>query len=150
MPDEHNYIQQNREQRERLGRLVEKLSESQLAQSLDGGWTVSAILAHCAFWDRCALQHWETWEREGIKPMPVDVEASNSEGFQGWLATPPRIAASEALEAAEAIDRKLETLDPTLLEKFYAEKYGLWRLHTYEHRGEHLDEIENTLGLSAR
>ncbi|MEO6457879.1 MAG: DinB family protein [Chloroflexia bacterium] len=145
MPDEHNYIQLNREQRERLTRLVETLSDTQLAQPLGGGWTVSTILAHCAFWDRYALLHWEIWERDGMKPLPVDVESLNSAGFPGWLALPPRIAAAQAQEAAEAIDHKVENLDPALVEKFLAEKYGLWRLHTYEHRGEHLDDLEKAL-----
>ena len=145
MTDEHNYIQLNREQRDRLTRLVETLSDNQLAQPLDGGWTVSAVLAHCAFWDRYALLHWETWERDGIQPLPVDVESLNSASFPSWLATPPGVAVAQAREAAEAIDRKVESLDPALVEKFLAEKYGLWRLHTYEHRGEHLDEIEHAL-----
>jgi len=145
MPDEHNYIQLNREQRERLTRLVKRLSDTQLAQPLDGGWTVSAVLAHCAFWDQHALLHWETWERDCIKPLPVDVDSLNSAGLPSWLATPPRVAAAQAQEAAEAIDHKVENLDPALVEKFLAEKYALWRLHTYEHRGEHLDEIERAL-----
>ncbi len=127
MPDEHDYIQLNREQRERLTRLVETLSDTQLAQPLDGGggWTVSAVLAHCAFWDRYALIHWETWEREGMKPLLVDVDGLNSAGFPSWLATPPRVAVTQAQQAAEAIDDKVENLDPTLVEKFLAEKYGL-------------------------
>ena len=145
MPEERHYIQLNREQRERLARLVATLSDTQLSQPLEGGWTVSAVLAHCAFWDRCALLHWETWEREGMKPLPVDVESLNGAGFPGWLATPPRVAAAQAQAAAEAIDHKVENLDPTLVEKFLAEKYGLWRLHTYEHRSEHLDEIDQAL-----
>lgn len=148
MPDEHNYIQLNREQRERLTQLVETLNDSQLAQPLDGGWTVSAVLAHCAFWDRYALFHWKVWERDGMKPLRVDVESLNSEGLPNWLATPPKAAAAQAQEAAEAIDHKVENLDPALVEKFLAEKYGLWRLHTYEHRGEHLDEIERALAYT--
>lgn len=143
---ETDYITLNKKERERLRHLVATLDEEDLSRQMPGGWTVAAVLAHCAFWDRQALSHWETWEREGIQPMPVDVELSNSEGLQEWLATPPRVAAAQAQDAAEAIDLKVENLDRTLVEKFLAEKYGLWRLYTYEHRGEHLDEIEHALG----
>ena len=140
-----NYIDLNKKERERLNQLVARLGDGDLSWEMPGGWTVSAILAHCAFWDRYALLHWEIWERDGIKPLMVDVESLNSASFPSWLATPPRVAAAQAQEAAEAIDPKVESLDLELVEKFLAEKYGLWRLHTYEHRGEHLDEIEHAL-----
>jgi hypothetical protein len=142
---DENYIDLNEKERARLERIVASLSDEALSVEMAGGWTVAAMLAHCAFWDRYALLHWETWERDGMKPLPVDVEGLNGASFPSWLATPPGVAAAQALEAAEAIDRKVEALDPELVNKFLAEKYGLWRLHTYEHRGEHLDEIERAL-----
>ena len=140
-----NYVDQNRKERERLNRIVARLSDEGLAMEMPGGWTVAAMLAHCAFWDRYALLHWQIWERDGMKPLPVDVDSLNSAGFPSWRATPPRVAADQAIEAAEAIDRKVESLDPELVQKFLAEKYGIWRLHTYDHRAEHLDEIERAL-----
>lgn len=141
-----DYKALNKRERQRLEEIVRTVSVEQLSLPVSDGWTVAAALAHCAFWDRYALLQWETWEREGFKPLPVDVEALNSACLPQWQAIRPEAAAGQALAAAEAVDTKVEGLDPEFVENFLAQKYGLWRLHTYEHRGEHLDEIERSLG----
>ncbi len=56
----------------------------------------------------------------------------------------PRAAANLALEAAKAIDRALESAPRRLMEgiKALGDKF---RLRRWEHRREHLDQIEGLL-----
>ena len=61
-----------------------------------------------------------------------------------WLASPPHVAASEALAASEAIDAKLEALNPELLDAIETAGNPINPMQAV-HRGEHLDEIERAL-----
>ncbi|HEX3220240.1 MAG TPA: maleylpyruvate isomerase N-terminal domain-containing protein [Candidatus Limnocylindria bacterium] len=45
------HIQDNATGRQRLRDLVARLDEVAQTRTLDGGWTVSALLAHLACWD---------------------------------------------------------------------------------------------------
>ena len=58
-----------------------------------------------------------------------------------WLALPPHEAARLVVEAAEAVDRKAESLSVELVENIVATG-ELWRLARALHRREHLDQIE--------
>ena len=40
--------------RQRLQRFVDESSDADLARPIEGDWTVGALLAHIAFWDRRA------------------------------------------------------------------------------------------------
>jgi hypothetical protein len=44
-------IRDDASSRQRLRDLVARLDEVSLTRTLDGGWTVSALIAHLAFWD---------------------------------------------------------------------------------------------------
>jgi hypothetical protein len=57
-----------------------------------------------------------------------------------WAAIPPRTAAQLAVEAAEALDARLEAFPPHLLEEVHG-RYGRWVVRAL-HRNEHLDEVE--------
>jgi hypothetical protein len=60
-----------------------------------------------------------------------------------WAAIPPRQAARLAVEAAEEVDRRLETFPPSLLEQIYTYNQR-WVVRAL-HRGEHLDEADAAL-----
>ncbi len=145
MPVDRPYVASNAAQRQRLQALVERLSDEELGRSLGTAWTVSAALAHLAFWDRRALLLLERWEREGVKVSAVDVDSINDAALPLWLAVPPRAAAREAAAAAEALDRKLEALSAEMVQSIVAS--GSMRpLERWHHRRDHLDEIERAVG----
>lgn len=145
MTDERSYLRENAAQRQRLGALVRRLSDEDLGRPLEGGWTVATLLAHLAFWDRRQLLLLQRWEREGVGPSPVDVDAVNEAVRALSAAIPPRAAAQLAVEAAEAVDRELEQLPPDLVAAI--EAAGTVRaLRRSMHRREHLDQIERALG----
>ena len=131
---DRSYIAQNDAQRARLRAVAERLSDEQLGRSLDGGWTVAAALAHLAFWDRRAVVLLEKWEREGYEPITVDPDVLNEALLAEWLALPPREAARLALSAAESVDRKLETVNPELIEAIAAAGNARWIVRA-AHRG---------------
>ena len=141
-------IAENSAERARLAKLVGQLTEADLDRSLGGGWTVATALAHMAFWDRRGRLLLERWER-GQVPPPGEPEWYGSEVVNEvllaeWRELPPRAAARLALEAAEAIDRKVETLDARVAEAVIA-RGEAWRLRRCLHRREHLDQIEHAL-----
>jgi uncharacterized damage-inducible protein DinB len=145
MSVDRSYVERNEVVRERMRQMVARLSEEDLARPLEhGGWTVGATLAHLAHWDRHVLATVERWDREGIKDLPTDANAVNQDALPHWLAMSPREAAREALEAAEALDRKLAALPPEQVSGILA--LGRPRLlDRSRHRGEHLDQIERAL-----
>src|SRR3972149_2138 len=49
------YIAENAVSRRRLETIVESLTAAELARTTEYGWTVSALLAHLAFWDNRVL-----------------------------------------------------------------------------------------------
>jgi hypothetical protein len=139
------YLEKNRAELERLRDLVGRLTENELLTPLPDGWTVAATLAHYAFWDRFALLRWQKWERDGIKLVPLEVDSLNEANKPAWLAVPALVAARHALEAAEAIDAKIATLSPELLQSYISGGFNSWMYESWQHRKEHLDEIESGL-----
>jgi Mycothiol maleylpyruvate isomerase N-terminal domain len=136
-------VRRNAASRERLRDLVARLGEAELAHRLDG-WTVAAVLAHLAFWDRLALARWRQVER-GLEFQHIDAELVNEAALAQWLAVPGREAAQQALAAAEALDREIVGLAPELIEAMLGQ--GLDRMvDRSEHRREHLDQIKRGLG----
>src|SRR5689334_1745714 len=117
MPVDRSFIEQNKGERARLQKLIERLSDQDLARSVGGGWTVASTLAHMAFWDRRALVLLERWEHEAVKPSEADSAAINEAALPLWMAIPPREAARIALASAEAVERKLKTVAPEILEQ---------------------------------
>ncbi len=85
----------------------------------------------------------DTTERDGTLAIPeIDIFV-NDLSLPLWAAIPPREAARIAIETAEALDRRLETFPPALLEEIYSynERWVVRALH----RGEHLDEVDAAL-----
>jgi len=129
--------------RERLRRFVETSSDDALSQHIEDDWTVSALLAHTAFWDRRAAWLVKKCIEGSYEPSPASLDEVNDSALLQWRLVPPRAAAQEALDAAEAIDGLLAGLS--------AEQLALLDQHEIRydrsrHRNEHLDQIERALG----
>jgi hypothetical protein len=139
--------QQEQSQRERLQRLVARLTDEQLATPLGGDWTVGVALAHMAFWDRRVVAQLEKWEHERRGPEPrdqIDSAVINDASLAQWRALTPRAAANEALAAADAADQALARTDPRVIEQIVAQA-GPFGLPRAVHRAEHLDQIERAI-----
>ena len=140
------YVSENAAELKRLQALVKRLTDEQLARSLEAGWTVSAVLAHLAFWDQRALVLLDKWGKEGIGPSPVDMDVANEATRLLCLAIPPRAAAELAIACARQIDEAIERLSPERAADI--ERTGTTvRLNRAHHRRDHLGEIEKALGL---
>lgn len=144
MATDFSFIDKNRLERERLKALVARLNDRELSLPLGGGWTVAAALAHLAFWDRRALILIEKWEQSGVAPSATDTDIINEALLTFCLALPPREAARLALECAEAIDRKLESIPAEMVEAIRAAGNPI-NLPRGIHRAEHIEEIEAAL-----
>src|SRR5512136_2626547 len=115
MAQNNPYVQDNTVEREHLVALVNQLTDDQLSRPLEAGWTVSAILAHLAFWDQRALTLLIKWKQAGIGPSPIDTDLVNEAMRLHCLAIPPRGAAQLAISCAAAIDQEVERLAPAVL-----------------------------------
>jgi len=141
---------QDEHERQRLAALVNRLSDADLARPIGDadGWTVGAILAHLAFWDRRAALLVERWQREGRPPGPSDlipdIDMINLAALPQWLAIAPRAAANEALAVAEAADSALDSASSELIAQIVAAGLPMNPARA-AHRREHIDEIEHAL-----
>ena len=59
-------------EREAVTRVVQRINDEQLARIAFGDWTVSAVLAHMAFWDRATLErHFTVFRDDDLKDVSV-------------------------------------------------------------------------------
>lgn len=143
MTTDRSFVELNRASTERIRALAARLSDAELAHPVGEHWTVAIALAHLAFWDRRVLDGLERSERAGKLAVP-DIDLSvNDLSLPLWAAVPGREAARLAVEAAAALDRRLESYPDALLEEVVAHNRR-WVLRAL-HRDEHLDEVEAAL-----
>jgi len=143
MTMDRSFVERNLASRERIRDLAARLSDDQLQHRVGEHWTVAITLAHLAFWDRRVMYVLDMTEREGKLFIPeIDIFV-NDLSLPLWAAIPPRQAARLAVEAAEEVDRRLETFPPSLLEQIYTYNQR-WVVRAL-HRGEHLDEADAAL-----
>lgn len=145
---DRSFVAENARERDRLTELVERLSDEELALAMDDGWTVAAVLVHAAFWDYRIVSWLRRWGPDGGGPDPTyegeDVDWVNDSNKPIFLAIPPRTAARIAVDAAEAADRAVEEVSEELLLRI--ERAGfIVNPERWDHRREHLDEIEQAL-----
>jgi hypothetical protein len=143
------YVQGNTSEREHLVSLVNRLTDDKLSCPLEVGWTVSAVLAHLAFWDQRALTLLNKWKQDGIGPSPMDTDIVNEAMRLHCLAIPPRGAARLAIDCAAAIDQEIEQLAPAMLADVETNGKTV-RLDRAHHRRMHLEQIEQALGISGK
>ena len=151
---EGSYNESNTAQRERLRALVARLSDEDLRREVRDGWTVAALLSHLAMLDRLRLEGWKMQERSTEHQRwfvrPEETDLINKASMPALLALDPRVAAQQAVEAAEAVDAKIASLPPELAKSYLAvdDIYERRMLNRAIHRSSHLDEIEKALGRS--
>jgi hypothetical protein len=142
------YSEQNATSRRRLEALVQRLSDEDFDRSTDYGWSVTALLAHLAFWDHRMSAILRQWQEEGLDPSPIDMMAVNEALKVICHALEPRKAAELAISAAENIDAELKTLTPERvkqLEEHAAVTETQFRMNRALHRDGHLNDIEALL-----
>jgi Mycothiol maleylpyruvate isomerase N-terminal domain len=144
MAIDRSFQARNARERERLAALVGRMSDADLTRSVSHGWTVAASLVHLAFWDLRAIRLMDQYEKRGVTPSPADVDVVNDTVHALALGIPPRAAARLAVDAAERVDRRLETFPDRLLEAVVAADRP-FNPERHLHRAEHLDEIERAL-----
>ena len=137
---------ENNSQRARLEALVE--GGVDYTTDLGEGWNISVALAHLAFWDRRAAGLLHRWDVEGSLPDPVDVNLLNATLLPEWSALDPERAAQLASEAAVLVDAAVETLDPDKADAIVMIG-NQFIVDRGRHRREHLDQIEQALGIEA-
>lgn len=118
---ERPFVVENTRERERLRRLVDRITDKELSLPMWAEWTVAAALAHLAFWDQRALVLMKKWKTSGVVSSPVDDDVTNDSILSLCLAISPRVAANLAVAAAEAIDFELEKAGEALIR-------DLWQL----------------------
>jgi len=146
---DRSYVAENEAQLARLRNLADTLSDRELAEPMDAGWTVASVLAHLAFWDYRIVTLLDRWGADG-NGTPPDAPGSYDEEAVDWindatkpliLALAPRVAARVAVGAAVAADRGVAELSEELLAA--NEHTGNYiNVLRADHRREHLDEIE--------
>ena len=142
------YSEQNAESRRRLEALVRRLTDTDLALSTDYGWTISALLAHLAFWDHRMSVILNRWQTEGFDPSPIDSGAVNDALKVICHALEPRIAADLALTAAALVDSGFEKLTPEFVKQIEEHAQATatqFRMNRSLHRDGHLNDIEALL-----
>ena len=158
VPEDSKYQEEvgvtaNDEQRERLADIVGRLTSDDYALEAMPGWTVGAVLAHLAFWDRLVIERW-TRAIADAATIPVSLsevltDLINGASLAQWLAMPGPLAGREAIAAAEAVDQFVEGLEEARVAA--ADEAGLGRLVDRSlHRAEHLDMVDAALRSEGR
>jgi hypothetical protein len=137
-------IKDNAAEYVQLKKLVERLNDDDLNIPLEDGWTVSAVLAHLAFWDQRAITLIGKWEKEGVGPSPIDTDIVNEATRSLCLAIQPRKAAELAVAFAGQLDETIANLTPEMLEAIQTRGTTV-KLRRADHRRTHIGEIEKVL-----
>jgi hypothetical protein len=140
--------ERNRSSTNRLRALADRLSDEDLARVIDPPWTVSALFAHIAFWDRFVRVRWERAAADGLRtPTPVDdalglKDEINDASLAAWLATPGPIAIEGCVTSASAIDDLIAGVPSDVIAELVAA--GQQRLVDRSlHRGDHLRTLQS-------
>jgi hypothetical protein len=140
-----DFVRENTVSRKRLETLVRGLTDADLACTTSFGWTVSALLAHLAYWDQRVVALLRRWKERGVDDSPVDADAVNEALKPLCFAMDPHTAVELCLASAREADAELETLSPSLVDAIQASPTH-FRFNRGLHRNDHLDQIEQALG----
>jgi hypothetical protein len=138
------FVRENSDSRRRLEAIVHRLSEEDMRRTTPYGWTVSALLAHLAFWDQRVLVLLRRWKEKGVDESPIDSDAMNGALQPLCHAVDPRQAVNLCLSSARAIDAELETVTAELFETIRSSP-NHFRFSRALHRNDHLNDIEALL-----
>lgn len=141
MAQDRSFLSSNTQETGRLKALAARITDAELAQKIEGDWTVAVDFAHLAFWDRRLLAQVEYWKRNGVSDSSYNADVFNEAMLPVFLVLPPRVAVQLAVESADLIDQKLENLS----DEFLAAMRSLPNppnLDRGRHRREHLAQLE--------
>ena len=139
-------LQANTTSRQRLRKLVARLREDDFSRQVTDDWTISATLAHLAFWDQSCLARWDEFDSKGsfVSLSNATVDLINAASLPAWLAIPGPTAAELAIRAAEEADGRTERISDAAL-TYVLEHDRAFVLDRASHRNAHPDEIEQLL-----
>jgi hypothetical protein len=137
-------IKDNARENAHLRQVSENLSDDDLRLPMEAGWTVSAVLAHLAFWDQRAITLIGKWKKDGVGPSPIDSDVVNETTRRLCLAIPPRRAVKLAVALADEVDQLIAGLGPEMVEAIQTRGTTV-KLRRADHRQAHLGEIEKAL-----
>jgi hypothetical protein len=143
---DRSYVSENEAERARLRAVVDRLTDVDLARPMSEDWTVGVGLMHLAFWDGLSLEKFEEWERTGevqIPPMRDMVDGINRAMLPWWRTIAPAQIRHAVVAAAEAVDRKAQTLPAPIIEAILTLRPR--SLERAIHRRQHLNQIERAL-----
>jgi hypothetical protein len=143
---DRSYVAENDAERARLKAVIARLTDADMARAMSEEWTIGVGLMHLAFWDGLSLSKFEEWERTGtvqIPPMRDMVDGINHAMLPWWRTIAPAQVRHAVIAAAEAVDRKAETLPEPIVEAILAVRPR--SLARAIHRRQHLDQIERAL-----
>ncbi len=146
MTGDRTYIDANNRERERLRAQVERLDDDALTAPVNEYWTVAGVLGHIAYWDIRVLvlaekiARGEPWAAGDAEP---DGDWLNDSTRPLIHAIAPRVAAELAMQTAEHCDALVAELP---LDRLWpGDPDSPISASRWEHRSEHLDEIEAAL-----
>jgi hypothetical protein len=145
MTVDRSYVARNAASRGRLETVASGLREGDFTRDVGGGWTVAALLAHLAFWDRFVIERLTRWEGSGFEAAVFDADVINDAALPGWRAIPGPAARQEVLAAAVQCDERVERVGDELA----AAIIGAGRQRMLDrslHREEHIARIERVSG----
>jgi hypothetical protein len=142
-----DYLSENETWLERLESLVRELSDEDMKHPLEAGWTVSAVLAHLAFWDIRIVTLLQKWQNDGgVQPSAIDSDVINEVSRHICLAVPGPTAAEMALNWARNANHAIAGLNPMIAAEIM-EKAPNVRLDRAHHRQAHIEDIQKALGI---
>jgi hypothetical protein len=144
---DRGYVAENDRERARMRELVGGMTDAELSRPMPAGWTVSAVLAHVAYWDARAIYWLGKWA-SGVEVSayePENTEAVNEAAKPLCLALAPRDALRLALRLADESDARVKAISDEMLAKIVATGAPPFNLSRAIHRSEHLDDIERVL-----
>jgi hypothetical protein len=148
MAGDRSFVVENRRELERMRALVERSDDEGLRAPVNEFWTVAGVLGHIAFWDARVLALVEKLERgDGFTEDDQereDVDWINDASRPLIHAVPPSELATLALRIAEETDEKVAALPVDRMYPFDPSS-PIYAVRA-DHRGEHLDEVEASLG----
>jgi hypothetical protein len=144
MPVSAEFARSNRTQTERLRRIARSLTPEEMRKRLPNGWTVSAALAHLAFWDRHRIILMRKWAAGQEATGAYDGNVFNDAAAPMWELIPPERAAEFAVKTAEEVDALLLELSDEVVQSALA-RPDAPNLNRGIHREGHLDVIEKAL-----
>jgi Mycothiol maleylpyruvate isomerase N-terminal domain len=131
---------------ERLFDMLEALEPEHLELPVAGGWTVSGLLAHLAFWDCWVVARWDRFEQRGrFDDLPDGIDdLVNAAAMPEWLALPPARSLELLRRAAAEVTRRIESL-PSDAVRAASQSGRPAMVDRTLHWHPHLDEISRAL-----